>query len=129
LISQIRELEGSPLTWHAAIDSNFQVMPSIGKFSKEEQLQWERKRLVTSGITSYEFHLESGRIIFPAAGSMFHCTDAGSLGVSNLLPVELKTNCGAARLNCQISPQQNDLVAFVASADLWVTHIGTGKAK
>lgn len=122
-----RELEGSPLVWHAAIDSTFQILPVVGKFSKEEQLQWERKRLVTSGITSYELHLESGRIIFPAAGSMFQCTDTVGLSTSGLLPVEITTNCGGARLNCQICPHQPDLVAFVANADVWVTHTGTGK--
>lgn len=121
-----RELEGSPLVWHPAIDPNFQVLPSVGKFSKEEQLQWERKRLVTSGITSYEIHHESGRLIFPAGGSMFQCVDPGN-HVVNLQPVQLETNCGGARLNCQICPNLSELVAFVSNSDVWVAHTESGK--
>lgn len=121
-----RELEGSPLVWHPAIDANFQMLPSVGKFSKEEQLQWERKRLVTSGITSYELHNESGRLIFPAAGSMFQCVDTGS-SVANLQPVQLETNCGGARLNCQVCPNLSEMVAFVSNSDVWVGHTESGK--
>ncbi|XP_032785122.2 dipeptidyl peptidase 9 [Daphnia magna] len=119
------ELEGSPLVWHPAIDPNFQVLPSVGKFSKEEQLQWERKRLVTSGITSYEIHHESGRLIFPAGGSMFQCVDQGN-HVVNLQPIQLETNCGGARLNCQICPNSSELVAFVSNSDVWVAHTESG---
>lgn len=108
------------------IDPNFQMLPSVGKFSKEEQLQWERKRLVTSGITSYEVHHESGRLIFPAAGSMFQCKDPGS-HVGNLQPIQLETNCGGARLNCQISPSMSELVAFVSNSDVWVAHTESGR--
>ena len=118
-----RELEGLPLTWYPALDSTFSTIPL--KYSKEEQLQWERKRLVTSGITSYEIHLETGQLIFPASGSMFHCVDSGNQLV-NLQPVQLETDCGGARLNCQICPFQSQLVAFVSYFDVWVTHTESG---
>ena len=101
-------------------------MPTVGKFSKEEQLQWERKRLVTSGITSYELHHESGRLIFPAGGSMFQCMDPGN-HIVNLQPIQLETNCGGARLNCQICPNFSELVAFVSNSDVWVAHTESGK--
>lgn len=58
----------------------FPVIESIGttpKFSREEQLMLERKRLATLGITSYEFHEESGKLVFPASSTLFHCTDTG----------------------------------------------------
>ena len=121
-----RELEGLPLTWHPVFDSTFLMPPSAGKFSKEEQLQWERKRLVTTGITSYEIHLESGQLLFPTAGSMFHCMDLGNHEV-NLQPVQLDTSCGGARLNSQICPCHPTLVAFVSNSDVWVTHTELGK--
>jgi dipeptidyl-peptidase 9 len=101
------------------------MLPSVGKFSKEEQLQWERKRLVTSGITSYELHHESGRLIFPAGGSMFQCMDPGN-HIVNLQPIQLETNCGGARLNCQICPNFSELVAFVSNSDVWVKHTESG---
>jgi len=102
------------------------MLPSPGKFSKEEQLQWERKRLVTTGITSYEIHLESGQILFPASGSMFHCLDSGNQ-VVNLQPIQLDTDCGGARLNSQICPHYPALVAFVSNSDVWATHTESGK--
>jgi len=123
--SHIWELEGLPLTWHPVFDSTFLMPPSAGKFSKEEQLQWERKRLVTTGITSYEIHLESGQLLFPTAGSMFHCMDLGNHEV-NLQPVQLDTSCGGARLNSQICPCHPTLVAFVSNSDVWVTHTELG---
>jgi len=121
-----RELENSVLPWQPVIDPNFQMLPSVGKFSKEEQLQWERKRLVSSGITSYELHYDSGCLIFPAAGSMFQCLDNGSQ-TANLQPVQLETLCGGARLNCQICPNMSQLVAFVSNSDVWVVQTESGK--
>lgn len=64
--------------WHSVIESNFPSLASSNKFSREEQLLWERKRLTTWGINSYEIHSESGKIIFPAASSLFQCVDRGT---------------------------------------------------
>lgn len=138
-IFSLRELEGSPLRWHPAIDPNFQMLPSIGKFSKEEQLQWERKRLVTSGITSYEIHYESGKLLFPAAGSLFQCVDPGhhqNQAASShhhhphyLQPAQIETGCRGARLNCQICPDMPELVAFVSNSDVWVAHTESGNCE
>lgn len=50
---------------------------STKRLSKEEQLLWERKRLATWGITSYEIHLDSGKLVFPAASSLYQCIDTG----------------------------------------------------
>lgn len=50
---------------------------SVNRLSKEEQLLWERKRLATWGITSYEIHAESGKLVFPAASSLYQCVDTG----------------------------------------------------
>ena len=40
-------------------------------YSKEEELLRERKRMSQHGITSYEFHHESGRILFSAGNSLY----------------------------------------------------------
>lgn len=64
----------SKLQWHSILESNF---PSANKCSREEQLLWERRRLATWGINSYELHEQSGKIVFPASGALFQCVDGG----------------------------------------------------
>lgn len=65
------------LQWQCVIEANFPSLSSTNKFSREEQLLWERKRLTTWGINTYEIHSDSGKIIFPAASSLFQCIDSG----------------------------------------------------
>lgn len=62
------------LAWWPVIEGSFQ---GVRRFSREEQLLWERKRLATWGITSYELHPVSGKLVFPAASSLFQCLDTG----------------------------------------------------
>lgn len=64
------------LQWQCVIESNFPSISSSNKFSREEQLLYERKRLSNWGINSYEIHSESGKIVFPAASSLFQCIDS-----------------------------------------------------
>ena len=40
-------------------------------YSKEEELLRERKRLVSHGITSYEFDAETGRLLFRSGGDIY----------------------------------------------------------
>lgn len=65
------------LQWQSVIESNFPSLSSTNKFSREEQLLWERKRLATWGINTYEIHSDSGKVIFPASSSLFQCIDNG----------------------------------------------------
>lgn len=65
------------LQWQSVIEANFPSLSTSNKFSREELLLWERKRLATWGITSYELHSDSGKLVFPAASSLFQCTDTG----------------------------------------------------
>lgn len=65
------------LQWHPVIESNFQSVSLAARSSREEQLMFERKRLATWGITSYELHHESGKLVFPAASTLFQCIDTG----------------------------------------------------
>lgn len=65
------------LLWQCVIESNFPSISSSTKFSREEQLLWERKRLTSWGINSYEIHSDSGKIVFPGASSLFQCIDSG----------------------------------------------------
>lgn len=70
------------LQWQSVIEANFPSLSTGNKFSREELLLWERKRLATWGITSYELHSDSGKLVFPAASSLFQCMDTG-FSVSN----------------------------------------------
>lgn len=45
--------------------------------SREVQLLLERKRLSTWGITSFELHKESGKIVYPASSTLYQCLDTG----------------------------------------------------
>lgn len=49
----------------------------INVWSREFQLMQERKRLSTWGITSYELHKPSGKIVFPCFNDLYQCLDTG----------------------------------------------------
>ncbi|XP_018323379.1 dipeptidyl peptidase 9 isoform X2 [Agrilus planipennis] len=88
---------------------------------REEQLLWERKRLTTWGITSYEIHPESGKIIFSTTGTLFQCIDNGYSN-GQLFPTKLRMMSAGAKLNPQICPSNPDLVAYICNYDIWVAH-------
>ncbi|KAJ6654474.1 hypothetical protein lerEdw1_006895 [Lerista edwardsae] len=67
------------LSWKQMLD-HFQATPHHGMYSREEELLRERKRLGVFGITSYDFHNESGLFLFQASNSLFHCRDGGKNG-------------------------------------------------
>ena len=64
----------------------------LHNFSKEEQLLWERKKCASWGITSYDLDPTSGRIIFPAGGSLFFCADPATGHTGPLFPYEIQVN-------------------------------------
>ncbi|XP_076342792.1 dipeptidyl peptidase 9-like [Tachypleus tridentatus] len=110
--------------WQPLLESTFQVVHPLGRFSREEQLQWERKRLVMWGITSYDHHEEASRFVFPAGGSVFYC-DAGNQVIPPLFPRELNSSITGAKLNPQMCPSNPDLVAYVYNCDLWVHQLAS----
>ncbi|XP_065212000.1 dipeptidyl peptidase 9-like isoform X2 [Planococcus citri] len=109
------------LHWYPVIES----IATTSKFSHEEQLMLERKRLATWGITSFELHEESGRLVFPTSSTLFHCTDNG-FSKGPLFPTELRTNANGAKLSAQICPSNSDLVAYICNCDIWLSHTVTG---
>ena len=62
-----------------------QATPHQGAYSREEELLRERKRLGAFGITSYDYHSQTGLFLFQASNSLFYCQDGGTNGyiVSN----------------------------------------------
>ncbi|XP_023228429.1 dipeptidyl peptidase 9-like [Centruroides sculpturatus] len=118
--------ENTSFSWQPLLESTFQVLHPLGQFSREEQLQWERKRLVMWGITAYDLHNGIGRFIFPACGSIFYCDDNNTQCKSPpYFPQELRSNVSGARLNHHMCPQNPDLVAYIYNSDLWLYHIKT----
>lgn len=64
----------SRLEWKPLIESNVALGVNSGKWSREEQLLWERQRVAACGIASYELH-PSGRVLFPCSSSLFACDE------------------------------------------------------
>lgn len=116
------------LQWQPVIESNFQSLSSGNRFSREEQLMLERKRLATWGITSYELHHDSGKLVFPAASTLFQCIDTGYMN-GPLFPAEIRMNSSGPKLLPQICPSNADLVAYICNADIWVSHTLTGSTQ
>lgn len=116
------------LHWQQLLEFNFQTTPSVNRSTREEQLLLERKRLTTWGITSYELDPESGKIVFPAAGTLYQCIDNPHRN-GPLFPSELRTGTMGAKLNPLICPSNPDLVAYVSNCDIWVAHEPSGTSK
>ncbi|MBN3303001.1 DPP9 peptidase, partial [Amia calva] len=118
------------LSWKQMLD-HFQATPHHGVYSREEELLRERKRLGVFGITSYDYHAQSGLFLFQASNSLFYCRDGGHNGfiVSPMKPVEIKTQCSGTRMDPKISPGDPSFIAFINNNDLWVANIETGEEK
>ncbi|KAM9242379.1 dipeptidyl peptidase 9 isoform 3-T3 [Dugong dugon] len=118
------------LSWKQMLD-HFQATPHHGVYSREEELLRERKRLGVFGITSYDFHSESGLFLFQASNSLFHCRDGGKNGfmVSPMKPLEIKTQCSGPRMDPKICPADPAFFSFINNNDLWVANLETGEEK
>nr|XP_014088753.1 dipeptidyl peptidase 9 isoform X1 [Bactrocera oleae]XP_014088754.1 dipeptidyl peptidase 9 isoform X1 [Bactrocera oleae]XP_036233185.1 dipeptidyl peptidase 9 isoform X1 [Bactrocera oleae]XP_036233186.1 dipeptidyl peptidase 9 isoform X1 [Bactrocera oleae]XP_036233187.1 dipeptidyl peptidase 9 isoform X1 [Bactrocera oleae]XP_036233188.1 dipeptidyl peptidase 9 isoform X1 [Bactrocera oleae]XP_036233189.1 dipeptidyl peptidase 9 isoform X1 [Bactrocera oleae]XP_036233190.1 dipeptidyl peptidase 9 i len=97
----------------------------VNLWSREFQLLQERKRLSTWGITSFELHKPSGKIVFPCFSDLYQCLDTG-YNTSPLFPTQLRTCPQWAALDPQICPQNSDLIAYISGSDIWVTHTVSG---
>ncbi|TMW51961.1 hypothetical protein DOY81_002951 [Sarcophaga bullata] len=119
------------LQWNIVLQQPmFSVANSIGggnvnAWSREFQLLQERKRLSTWGITSYELHKPSGKIVFPCFNDLYQCLDTG-YNTNPLFPIQLRTCPQWAALYPQICPQNSDLIAYISESDIWVTHTLSG---
>ncbi|XP_063979014.1 dipeptidyl peptidase 9 [Diachasmimorpha longicaudata] len=124
-VGQSDHVKGCKLHWQPIIEANFQSVSSANRLSREEQLLWERKRLTTWGITSYELHQDSGELVFPAASSLYQCVDTG-FGPGPLFPSELRISTPGAKLCPQICPWNGSLVAYTCAGDIHLSHLITG---
>ncbi|XP_064540227.1 dipeptidyl peptidase 9 isoform X1 [Drosophila montana] len=97
-------------------------------YAREFQLLQERKRLPTWGITSYELHKPSGKLVFPCFNDLYQCLDTG-YNSGLLFPTQLRTCPEWTALDPQICPQNSDLIAHISDCDIWVTHTLSGHEK
>uniref|UniRef100_H2TG12 dipeptidyl-peptidase IV n=1 Tax=Takifugu rubripes TaxID=31033 RepID=H2TG12_TAKRU len=119
------------LSWKQMLD-HFQATPHQGAYSREEELLRERKRLGAFGITSYDYHAQTGLFLFQASNSLFYCQDGGHnsfIQSAPVKPVEIKTQCSGTRMDPKICPANPDFIAFINNNDLWVANIKTGEEK
>uniref|UniRef100_A0A8C8HBB0 dipeptidyl-peptidase IV n=1 Tax=Oncorhynchus tshawytscha TaxID=74940 RepID=A0A8C8HBB0_ONCTS len=119
------------LSWKQMLD-HFQATPHQGAYSREEELLRERKRLGAFGITSYDYHAQTGLFLFQASNSLFYCQDGGNNGFiqsAPIKPVEIKTQCSGTRMDPKISPGQPNFIAFINNNDLWLANIKSGEER
>lgn len=135
IIKTIYEIH-SRLQWHPLLEPSIPTLSSNTACPRETQLLMERKRLSTWGITEYELHKKSGRIIFPAIGTLYQCMDTGysvssfvmldrfRWKISNsisyqqpspLFPSELRVCQLWTAIDPQICPHNSDLTAVSKS--------------
>lgn len=74
------------IPWKLLLEPTIPSMTSNNINAREIQLLLERKRLSMWGITSYEMHNSSGKIVFPFASTLYQCLDTG-------YSVNTSTNC------------------------------------
>uniref|UniRef100_A0A667YUV8 dipeptidyl-peptidase IV n=1 Tax=Myripristis murdjan TaxID=586833 RepID=A0A667YUV8_9TELE len=119
------------LSWKQMLD-HFQATPHQGAYSREEELLRERKRLGAFGITSYDYHAQTGLFLFQASNSLFYCQDGGNNGFiqsAPIKPVEIKTQCSGTRMDPKICPGDPDFIAFINNNDLWIANIKTSEER
>uniref|UniRef100_A0A4W6FCL2 dipeptidyl-peptidase IV n=1 Tax=Lates calcarifer TaxID=8187 RepID=A0A4W6FCL2_LATCA len=119
------------LSWKQMLD-HFQATPHQGAYSREEELLRERKRLGAFGITSYDYHAQTGLFLFQASNSLFYCQDGGNNGFiqsAPVKPVEIKTQCSGTRMDPKVCPGDPDFIAFINNNDLWIANIKTGEER
>uniref|UniRef100_A0A8C7U7W9 dipeptidyl-peptidase IV n=1 Tax=Oncorhynchus mykiss TaxID=8022 RepID=A0A8C7U7W9_ONCMY len=118
------------LSWKQMLD-HFQATPHQGAYSREEELLRERKRLGAFGITSYDYHAQTGLFLFQASNSLFYCQDGGNNGFISapIKPVEIKTQCSGTRMDPKISPGQPNFIAFINNNDLWLANLKSGEER
>ncbi|CAH0730359.1 unnamed protein product, partial [Brenthis ino] len=117
-ITPSQQPNNARLDWKPLIESNVALGVSSGKWSREEQLLWERQRVAGWGIASYELHPKTGRVLFPCASSLF-VAEEGPNQSPPLVPRALSTGWGAP-LTPAMCPSRPSLVAHAARGDIWL---------
>ncbi|XP_005990176.1 dipeptidyl peptidase 8 [Latimeria chalumnae] len=118
------------LTWKPLLDC-FQATLDGGMYSREEELLRERKRIGTVGIAFYDFHRESGMLLFQTSSGIYYVNDGETQGFTKqpLKPNAVKTQCPNIRMDPKICPADPKWISFIHSSDLWICNIETGEER
>lgn len=110
--------------WKPLIDSTSlkRCKDSDKEVNLEVRLQLERKRIMLTGITSYEFHQKSKRFVFASGQHLFYFDDTG---VPPYCPIQIESRVKSSKINPTICPWNSDLVAFVADGAIYVVNISS----
>lgn len=145
LVADVPKCIRTSFEWKQLIESRFKSSNNSCSMNIEEKLQMERKRIMLSGITSYEFDLNSKRFLFTSGHNLFYFDDdQGSTHPDPLvastashdlesddgppyLPTRIETNLKSAKMNPQICPSNPDLIAFAAEGNIYVSCIKSGQ--
>lgn len=116
-------LELPTFKWNELICSSLIAKDDeLNEKSLEEKLQLERKRMLVTGISSYEFHEQQKRFVFCLDGSLHYFDDNAQAPYT---PVKLPSKQTSAKINPSICPTNANLVAYVSGGDLFVLNIET----
>ena len=113
-----------PLKWHTLLQYDpAMVFDHLGNpnYSKEEELMRERKRLSSHGITSYEFHHESGKMLFAAGNSLYW------LDINDIVKGESKVSLLSIKV--KVSPTYDTYIGECRSTlhrGLYLPSVSTG---
>ncbi|XP_043933383.1 dipeptidyl peptidase 8 [Protopterus annectens] len=118
------------LSWKPLLDF-YQSPSDYGMYSREEELLRERKRIGTLGITSYDYHQESGLFLFQARNNVYYVKDGGTHGFTKqpLKPNILRTSCPGVRMDPKICPADPTYVSFIHNNDIWLSNIEAGEER
>ena len=136
----------SSFEWKQLIEPRFKSSVTSCTLNIEEKLQMERKRMMLSGITSYEFDTKSRRFVFTSGHNLFYFDDDEAISSPDegwdvddeneddenqttppYLPTRIETNHKSAKMNPQICPSNSDLIAFAAEGNVYVTCVKSGQ--
>lgn len=102
----------------------------------EEKLQMERKRIMITGITSYEYDHHSNRFVFGSGGKLFFFDDqeyetrplpsSPNFSYPPYIPRKVHSDILMSKVNPQICPSNPDLLAYLCDGDIWVTNLKSG---
>lgn len=132
--SEVMDLWGLPLSDtgdaagppRALVKTKDIVGSAAIELSEEERMALERKRIRTSGITSYSWCGESGgALLFPLSGQLY-AVDLAPLADDKPPAVKALTRDSAPRLDARCSPKGGK-VSFVSGGNLYVIDVKTGK--
>uniref|UniRef100_A0A8D2LUP7 dipeptidyl-peptidase IV n=1 Tax=Varanus komodoensis TaxID=61221 RepID=A0A8D2LUP7_VARKO len=114
------------LSWKPLLDL-FQASLDYGMYSREEELLRERKRIGTIGISSYDYHEESGTFLFQAGSGIYYVNEGGPHGFTKqpLQPNLVETSCPNIRMDPKLCPADPNWIAFIHSNDIWISNLAT----